>query len=445
MPAVVGIQRSRRQGAVDVAETNLKPPAGIARAEQVLQAGDVTTLDLLLALTRRSRSIFRFCLVMVLLGVGISLLMHNVYTGETVILTPQKSPSVSAVMGGDLGLLTGLTSPSDALGLTDPNDIYITMLTSRTVEEKLIQQFGMADVYKTKTRADALKQFDSNLKVTSGHDGTIKIAFTDQSPDRAAAVANAVVTQFSDLTRDMAVSEAAQRRAFFSDQFQKSKQALADAEVAMRQTQEKSGVLDLDKQAAAVVASIADLEGQIAAQQIQIRGMETFSTARNPDLIRAREQLRAMQAQLSQMQHRKSGGEGDIYVSTQKLPAAGLEYVRRLRDVKYYEAIYEALGRQYEAAVVDEGSHGDVVQVVDTAVPPDKKSGPKRSLIVLAFLAVALFLSCGWAVASELFARIKADPVSEVKLQEMAHSLRWATRWLSLLPQRSRGLWRRVS
>jgi tyrosine-protein kinase Etk/Wzc len=197
-------------------------------------------------------------------------------------------------------------------------------------------------------------------------------------------------------------------------------------------------MLDLDKQTLAIVTTMATLKGQIAAQAVQVQALRSFATSRNPDVIRAESELAAMRDQLAQMERRSAGGNGDIFVATKNLPASGLEFLRRYRDVKYYEELYELLGKQYEAAVVDEGTNGAIVQVVDPAVPPDKKSLPKRALIVLAFLVVGFLGSYGWAVAGHVTAQLALDPVQGPKIAVIREGLWPFGRWWTRIQRRGR-------
>jgi tyrosine-protein kinase Etk/Wzc len=408
----------------------------------LLNSEEIGLLDLLLVQVAHRRAIFRTTLVATIVGLVLSLLWPATYTGRSVMLTPLKPMSVTAAIQGELGsVLSNFNSTgSESLGLSDANDVYIAMLTSDTVARAVIARFDLMEVYKDKNWDDAIKKFESSLRVASGHDGTITIEFDDHDPQRAAAAANGVVEAFEKLSASMAVTEAAQRRLFFGNQLETTKNKLADAEVAMTKAQESTGLLDLDKQTLAIVTTIAQLQGGIAAQEVLIQGLRSFGTNQNPEVIRAQQELAAMRAQLANLERRNKGGEGNIYVATKNIPTVGLEYLRRFRDVQYYETIYMVVAKQYEAAVIDESSHGAVVQVVDPAIKPDRKSKPKRSLIVLAFLAIGFVGSCAWAIGTEISARLALDPIQGPKLAAISQGLLPSGRLWNRIRQRP---WRR--
>jgi tyrosine-protein kinase Etk/Wzc len=386
-------------------------------------SGEITIPELALLLLVRRRAIVRSTVLAAVIGVVVALLLPNVYTGRSVILTPNPPDSAAAALAGPLGQLSSFASTATALGLTDPNDVYVAMLGSESVARAVINRFGLWDVYGKSTWKDTLRAFESDLRVTSGHDGTIAIEFDDRDPKRAAAVANGVVEEFQKLSQALGVSEATQRRIYLGKQFETAKDQLVAAEIALKKAQEKTGVLDLDKQALAIVTMIADLRGQIAAQEVLVQGLRTGSTERNPDVVRAEGLLTAMQQQLASLERTAKGGEGDIFISTKHLPVSALDYLRRYRDVKYYEAICDVLGKQYDAAVADESTHGDILQVVDKATPPDQKSKPKRALIVLAFSLVGGFAACTWILGTAVLAGIEQDPVKGPKVRSLREKL----------------------
>ena len=241
-----------------------------------------------------------------------------------------------------------------------------------------------------------------------GKDGLIHISVEDRDPRRAAELANGYVDQFRQLSEHLAISEAGQRRLFFEQQLKEANHNLADAEEALKEIEQKTGVIQLDSQARALIESAAMLRAQITAKEVQIQGMQTYATGENARLIQAEQELAGLRAQLA-----KLGGNGDstdsIIVPKGQMTGAGLEYIRKLRDVKYYETIFEVLARQFEVAKLDEAKQGAVIQVVDAAVPPDKKSFPKRAIIVLVATASGFLIGLCMALLKAALLRIKAD------------------------------------
>lgn len=317
------------------------------------------------------------------------LLWPPTFVGETKILPPQQNSSTIATQL--LNQLGGFASLAPAaLGVNNQNDLYIGIIRSRTVFDKIIDRFGLMKLYDVEYREDARKELDDVLTARSGKDGMIDITVEDGDPQRAADMANAFVDELVAVTRGLAITEAAQRRLFFEEQLRDTKTALAKAENGMKAFQEKTGALQIDEQARAVIQGIGALKAQIAAKEVEYKVAQTYTTSQNPDLQRIAMELNGLRGELGKLEQ-KGGAAYDPLMPTRRMPSVGLEYLRKLRDVKYYETLYELLAKQYEMAKLDEGRDAVVIQVVDKAVRPGKKAKPKTANIV-ALCTTAAFL-----------------------------------------------------
>jgi uncharacterized protein involved in exopolysaccharide biosynthesis len=231
-------------------------------------------------------------------------------------------------------------------------------------------------------------------------------------------MANGYVEEFKRLSATLAVTEASQRRLFFEQQLAQAKDNLATAEEELKRTEQKTGLVQLDAQTRATIELLADLRGQIAAKEVQISAMRSFATGENPDLQIAEQQLAGLRAQEQRM-GAASEGATNALIPKGNMQEAGIEYIRKLRDVKYFETIFDLLARQYEVAKVDEAREGAVVQVVDRAVVPDRKSSPKRTLIVLGSVVLGLFLGVVWAFSKEGWTRLSNNPAEHARMEEL--------------------------
>lgn len=389
------------------------------------QPDEINLLDLLILLAQHKMLIMRTTLIAAAIATTVSFLIPNRYTAVTNILPPQQNQSLASSLMGQLGALGPMAAMAQgSLGLKNPADLYVGMLKSRSVEDALIQQFGLMDVYRDKRMSDTRKDLEGHSTIELGKEGMISISVEDKDPKRAADIANGYVEGLRRVTQRLAVTEAGQRRLFFEQELEQAKNNLANAEQAMKKTQETTGIIQLDGQAKAIIESVVVLKAQIAAKEVQLRAMRSFATEQNPDLILTEQQLAGMKAQLASLQRQSGGGDGDIQVATGKVPEAGLEYVRKLRDVKYYETIFELLAKQYEAAKLDEAKNAAVIQIVDPAVKPDQKSSPKRSLIVVVAFVLGFSGSICWVLLAEGLKRVTQDAAKLASLQMLRELLR---------------------
>lgn len=359
----------------------------------------VNLLDLLIILSRRRRFILWFTAGVAILTVVIVLLIPNKYTAESVVLTPGQNSSMSSAVLGQLGGSGALASLAGAsLGIKNPGDTSVSLFRSRTVEDALIQRFGLMSRYHKKTMVDTRSAFEHYTTVVLGlRDGLIRVSVTDRDPKFAAELANAYVDEFRKHSDSLTITEASQRRAFFQQQLMEANEDLAKAEDAMRRTEQSTGVLQLDSQARALIESAADLRAQIAAKEVQLQSMRSFETADNPQYAMTEQQLVALQTQLAKVAGPDANASGNIGLSRTTIPGTSIPYLNALRDLRYYETITELLAKQFEVAKLDEAREG-TIQISDLAVPPDKKSGPPRMIITVLATMLAFFCACGWAV-----------------------------------------------
>jgi len=320
-------------------------------------------------------------------GLVVALAIPNLYTATAVILPPTKPQSASAALMGQLGGAAGALAPT--LGLKDPNEMYIGIMRSRTTSDDLIDGFGLLSIYSSKTRESARRKLLTRANILSGRDSMIRISVEDRDPQRAANLANAYVAELKKQNNRLALTEAGQRRLFFEHEVEAEKNALANAEDALRDTQERTGVVEVSGQAQAVIGSIAKIRAEIAMEEVSLKRLRMGATAENPEVIRDETELAAMRSELAKLEAgNPKQRSGDPLIPSANVPQARLEYVRALRDTKYHETLFEVLSKQYEAAKIDEAKESPVIQVVDPAIPPETKSFPPRLLIV--FLGVVL-------------------------------------------------------
>ena len=223
------------------------------------------------------------------------------------------------------------------------------------------------------------------------------------------------------LTKVLAVTEASQRRLFFERQLEQARDNLAKAETAARQALEKGGLVQVEGQGRAIVETTARLRGQMTVKEVQIGAMRSFATERNPDLQLAQKELEALKHELARIEGASGGKVGDQRENS----GQGIDSLGLLRNVKYYETIYELLAKQYELAKIDEAKDSAVVQVMDKAIEPDRRTKPWRSLIVLLSAFAALFIGILWAFVRESMARAKADPRQASRFLDLKRYLTW--------------------
>lgn len=390
-----------------------------ARTEGVGQPRDegMSLVDLLLELASQKMLVLGVPALAAIVAAIVVLVMPKWYSASTRLLPPQQSSSSALMMLGQLGSLAEAANP--AFSIKNPSDLYIAILKSRTIADRLIDRFDLRKVYDEDILSYARKELANHCTFSASREGVITIEVEDKDPRRAADIANAYVDELRELTRKLAVSEASRRRLFFEGQLEKAKHDLIGAEVALEKFSRKAGVISPQGQINLSVAAAANLRAQITAKEIQLSAMRTFATPSNPDIQRTAQELNALRSELAKMEKSDRVTEGDVMVPFGKAPEVGLELTRLYRDLKYNETLLEVLSKQYEIAKIDEAKDAPLVQVLDTAIVPDLKSRPKRLVIVTVVLVLVGILAVLIALARARLRSAMQDPHHAERLKRL--------------------------
>jgi tyrosine-protein kinase Etk/Wzc len=362
-----------------------------------------------------------------LLGIVVSLLLPVSYTATTEIMTPQQTQQSTALLMSQLALNPSTTSPlsgaaGGALSLRNPNELYMGLLTSRPIADGIIAEFGLSGVYHAGDMTAARKALADRTTVTSEKSTLISISVTDTDKKRAADIANAYPEQLRALTKNLAVTEASQRRLFYEQRLKDAKEDLVSAELAFERIQKEKGLVQLDAQTKSLIMSQADLHAQVAAKEVQLQALRSYSTEQNPEVQLLESQLTSLQEQSAKLEER-GGSPNSSGLDLADVAGAGAEYLRAEHELEYRQALFDLLLKQYDAARWDEARNAAVIQVVAEAIPPDRKSAPRRTVIVLMFAALGLFGAWFYILGrniaahnpriAQLLAEFKSVPVND--------------------------------
>ena len=353
----------------------------------------VSLTQLLTWVGEGKRVIAAVTLVAAVASVAVALLLPKIYTARATLLAPgsqQQSGSAAALAA--LGSLGGLVGGA---GAKSPDELYVALLKGDSVQRALADRFDLKTRYDVENYETLRKTLPNYIRVSSDKkSGLITVEVDDKEPKFAADLANAHAGEVTKVLGRLAVSEAQLRRIFFEKQLNDTKERLIKAEQDLRLVQEKSGVIVLDKQAEALITGAAQVRALVAEREVQLKVLRTSATDQNPEVIRLNSELRALRSELARMESAQGGNAGSaVDMPVGKLPEAAIAYVRARRELKLQETLLEGMLRQFEAAKLDEAKEGQVLQQVDVAVPPDRKSKPSGALIAMTSTFLALLAS----------------------------------------------------
>jgi len=375
---------------------------------------EIRFIDYLMVLSKHSRLILYVSAAAGLITLLILLIVPNKYTAKARFLPPQTNLTLSGQIIDELG---GMAIPGGRrggvgemlgtlMGMKQPGNLYVGIMAGDYLSDRIIARFKLRDRYKKKYIEDARKKLRQRVNLGTGEkDGLIFIEATDESPQQAADLANAYVEELDQHLKKLAVQEALDRLAFLEKELSQVAQNLAKAEETLRSFSEKNSVVQIDAQAKGIIEYIANLRATIDTREVELQVLRQQATSSNFDVIRLEAELKGLKEKLrvAESQESVNPARGDVMIATGKVPALGLEYGRLYRQAKYQEGLYRLYGRLAEIARLDQMRNFSIVQIVDRATPPEKKSGPHRLRITLLVMGVTFFMMALLAFAGEFW------------------------------------------
>jgi uncharacterized protein involved in exopolysaccharide biosynthesis len=363
--------------------------------------------------------------IFILIGILLCLVLPTRYTSTAQLMPPQKVDSLSDMLTAQLGI--GSLAAAGGSLLKDPNAIYVGILQSRPIEDAIIKKFDLMHLYRSKNMRDCRRELENRTDIESEKSTLVSISVKDRDPQRAADLVTAYIAEFRALTTSVTLQETARRRLFYEGQLNKQKDALVFAEVNLNQVQKNKGMIH-PLQAEVIMGSLAMLRAQIAAQEVQVQGLRSFSTENNSDLQLAEKELATMKAEAAKMAaHGSSSDFSDI--GLKDVPDVGLSFVRAAREVEYQQAVYTLLLKQYEAARLDESNEAYVIQVIEPAIPMDHISSPRYALILAICTILGLLFGVLWVIFAKMYDDALLDPMAAEKLATLWTQLRSPFQW----------------
>jgi uncharacterized protein involved in exopolysaccharide biosynthesis len=343
--------------------------------------------DIFVLVRRSWRSIGKIVLGFFVGATALAFLLPVRYTSTASFIPPTAAGggSMAGIIAGQLASFGG----GELLGSAKSSgDLYAGILRSRSVTTEIIKRFDLMHRFDVKKQSQAEEMLASATAVSADPKSSIvTLSVTASTPELAHDIANGFLDALRNTDGRLALTDASQRRLFYAQQLAKEKDNLEDAEVELKKTQERSGLVAPNGQTAAEIRAVTDTQAQIALREVQLAALRNSATEENPEVVRLRSEIQNLRSQLTNLQQGGSVGAGGT-IPTAKVPELQLQYVRAEREVKYHETLFEMLSRQYESARLEEAREGPMLQILDTASMPDTKSSPKRMLIILLGLLV---------------------------------------------------------
>ena len=390
---------------------------------------EISLLDVLAIPLKRKRVVLGLPILAAVVAFVVSLLAPNMYTATARLLPPQEPGT------GIQGLVSnGSGTMYSVVGGKSSADVYVGILESRTVADDIIQRFGLKEVYGDSTMTDVYRKLADRTRVNvSTKTQIISISVKEHDPVMAAAMANGYVDGLDRINRSVNITEGQRKRIFLEGRLTKVERDLAAAESELKDFQQKYRLVALEEQARTVVEGAARIRAEMIAAETELEVLKQFRTDRQNETIMLKTRIAELGKQLTMAETGSNGnnkaGSGDpqgdpFQFSFQNIPELSMRFGRLVREAKVQEKLFELLTSQYELAKIEEAKDVNTIQILDRAVPPDRKSGPKR-VIITALTAVSVFLlAVLWAFFTEYLSFMKVH-----EPQAYSQFLQYAKPW----------------
>lgn len=361
-----------------------------------------------------------------LLSAIIALLLPNHYEAVVKVVPGENSGGGMGMMGKLAGAGTtggGLGMGLDAatlLGMKTPGAFYVEMLKSRSVQDRIIDRFDLRrhywklgrrypqDYYTTRKKLKSFTDIEEDKK-----SGVITVAVTDYDPVTAARIANTYIEEMNKLAAELNTSDAHREKVFLEERLKQAKQDLDQASLALSQFSSRSTIMDPSNQGRAMVDSAARVQGEMIATEAELKGLQQIYSDDNVRVRTLRARLGELQGQYRKLMGNNASPSqsesSDAAPSMRKLPLLNYQYADLYRETKIQDTVYEFLTQQYELARIQEAKELPTVRVMDPAVPPERKSGPFRKLIVALSTILGVLLASCWVLGKNAWEQVPGD------------------------------------
>jgi uncharacterized protein involved in exopolysaccharide biosynthesis len=408
-------------------------------------------IEQLRVLWRGRGLLFRACVLGALLSLGLALLIPNRYEATAQLMPPDGQSSSGMAMlsalAGRAGSFGGLAG--DMLGVRNSGALFVGILESRTVQDRLVEQFDLRRAYGAARVEDARNTLAGETRITEDRkSGIIAITVTEHDAHRAAALAQGYINALDLLVEQVSTSSARRERVFLEERLRAVKVDLDGAAQRFSEFASKNTAIDIPAQSKAMVEAAATLQGQLIAGESELRGLESMYTEQNVRVRAARARVAELRAQLG-----KLGGDGSsyggsksdssLYPAIRQLPLLGVTYADLYRQTRIQETVFELLTQQYELAKVQEAKEVPSVKVLDAAVVPTKKSYPPRLVFTAGGTAMVFLGACAWILVKHAWNGLDSEDPGKQFAREVAGTVRGEAQRVATASAMLREAWAR--
>jgi tyrosine-protein kinase Etk/Wzc len=377
--------------------------------EHTLVDDEIELKVLTLSLWRRKGPIVLFTVVVAVASIMYSVQLPNIYRAEAIFLPPKSGQGEMAGMLSKLSaipFLGGGRLPGGSAA--DPMEVLKAHLKKRENLRKVIHRFSIQSHYKidSKFKVDVEKAYLDSLTIDKDKkSGLVTISFEDESPEMAGNVVNYNLELLSEISKSTIISENRKKKIFLEKRLKKAQVELEKIEDEIKAYQEKHQILAIDSQAKATIDAASQLQAEIMVDRVKLKvKLELGIHENHPEVKALRLEIEALEKQVKQVEegglvmdsflNEKDRARGLTYVPLQKIPTLKLDMERLLREKIVQQEIYKVLAKENELAKIEASKDQEIIEVIEWAHVPERKSKPRRSIICIVSTLSGFLLAC---------------------------------------------------
>jgi tyrosine-protein kinase Etk/Wzc len=385
--------------------------------------------DYLIILARHRWKLGAFVIIGTVLVAAYTFVQPQTFSASALLMPPEeeKGMSFSALLGKSAGL------DFQSLGKNSSAEIFVKILSSRTLADSLIDRHGLIRRYGLTPgqRELARQRLSGELEASSDRDGLISIAYhaktgymSTRDEQRAAAkfsaeVVNSAIELLDRLNREKHVTSARRSREFIGRMKQIKRAEMTQAQDAMLRFQRANKAIALDQQVEASVTALAEIQALKQKTELELRAAQTELTDATPRVRALEAQLRQLAAQQSKIETGTSGS-APFALNMRNVPGLAKDYATLKLDLEVATQVYTFLEAQYHQEQVQEARDLPTVNALDPAVVPEMRSSPRRAITLLVAFPILLV---GGIVIAFIFDALRrqsatVDPERAIALRE---------------------------
>ena len=348
----------------------------------------------------------------------VSLILPPRYAATAQLLPPSEENDIfglSGVLGGAVGGLSRLRS--SMLGGSSASDLMAGILASRTVMENVAVRCSIAYHYGIKQAQHdrVLKQLGAMTHVSTSDEGIVRVTVEAKTRQLAANVANSYVAELDSFLRHSNISRGRSMRIFIQRRLTQVESTLAAASDSLRSFQQANRVVSVDDETQAAVNAYAQLKSQMLVKEAALAAYAGVANPANPMVANLRGEVQAFRSQLAMIERggQQNGFGVGFGVSFGALPPVAAAFAQRYLDYRIQQEAYSALYQQYEYARILEARDAPAITILDYAVPSQRRSAPRRTMVVAVAFLFSLLLGIALAFLLEYFDWIAVERPQE--------------------------------